>query len=490
LSQNARIVSPSLRETLFLLPAVTIVLALAARLRPLASPDLLWQIRAGERVLTGAPAVDTASAFFRGAELRDHERAFEATVAALYARGGMPLLWWFDFVLTGLFIGAAIASARAVVPSFVARALAAAALVAAVAPLFDLRPEVAIYVAVALAHALRSRARADAPFALPRFAPLVVGAIAAPFHALAVLVVVVPSSYAVAELAVARRFTRAAVVDAVVALATALAIAIVGVRPFAYVLSERTSPFGAHIVERYGLVRAFDRTHDLRPLFAVALALAAIAGLGLVARRTKSTSHAAAAIAMGVLLVPGVLYVRFAPLASLAMMPSAVTGIATLVAPMLVRAPFVLRVGLAVVGCASSFLAGTGELGQFERIIGFDFSHQPVGAVEWMRARRPDASLFHAYNEGAYLLFDHFPPRGVIVDPRAAMLYPDAFAATYYAAIDDPAAFERWADLAPFDTVLLADEHKTTALLRRYLHSSPRWTPVYDDGAFVVFVRS
>jgi hypothetical protein len=38
--------------------------------------------------------------------------------------------------------------------------------------------------------------------------------------------------------------------------------------------------------------------------------------------------------------------------------------------------------------------------------------------------------------------------------------------------------------------VLLGDGHRTTASLRRYLRESPRWTPVYDDGAFVVFTRS
>jgi hypothetical protein len=155
-----------------------------------------------------------------------------------------------------------------------------------------------------------------------------------------------------------------------------------------------------------------------------------------------------------------------------------------------VRTPSVLRVGVAVVACALSFVAGTGDLGQHARIVAFDYSNQPVDAVEWLRVRIPDARLFHAYNEGAYLLYERFPPRGVVIDPRAAMLYPDSYAATYYAALEDPAAFERWAAAAPFDTVLLGDEHKTTAVLRRYLRDSPRWTPVYDDGAFVVFVRA
>jgi hypothetical protein len=386
-----------LTELALLLPVASIVLALGARLRPLGSPDLLWQIRAGERILAGGPAVDTASAFFRGAPLRDHETAFEAIVAALYVRGGMPLLWWFDFLVTALFVGAAVASARNVVPSFAPRVLAAAALVAAVGSRFDLRPEVAIYVAIAVAHAVRCCARPDAPFGLPRFAPIVVGAVAAPFYALSVLVVVVPLSHAVAETIAARRLSRAAVVDAIVAAATAIVIAIVGVRPFAYVLSERTSPFGAHIVERYGLVHAFERTHDLRPALAVVAALVAIVGLGLIARRTKSTGHLAAAIAVAALLVPGLLYVRFAPLGPIAMMPAAVAGIAVLIAPLLVRAPSVLRIGLVVVGCVLSFLAGTEELGQYERIVAFDFSHQPVDAVEWLRARLPDASLFHEY---------------------------------------------------------------------------------------------
>ncbi len=172
------------------------------------------------------------------------------------------------------------------------------------------------------------------------------------------------------------------------------------------------------------------------------------------------------------------------------MLPSAVTGVATFVALLVRRAPPVLRTGAAVIACALSFLSGTGELGQHARIVAFDFAHQPVDAVEWLKTHLPDARLFNAYNEGAYLLFERFPARGVVVDPRAAMLYPDAYAATYYGALEDPAAFERWADAAPFDTVLLGDTHRTTAVLRRYLHDSPRWTSVYDDGAFVVFTRS
>jgi hypothetical protein len=313
---------------------------------------------------------------------------------------------------------------------------------------------------------------------------------AAPFHALSVLVVVVPIAHAAAGLVVARRFTRAVGVDVVVAAATALAIGVVGAHPFAYVLAERTSPFGAHIVERYGLVRAFERTGDARPAFALVVSLAAVAGLAVLVRRTKDERLVAAAIATAALMLPGLLYVRFAALAPLGMMPSVVAGVATLCTPLLSRAPSVLRSGVVVVGCALSFLSGTGELGQHERIVAFDFSRQPVDALDWLRLRVPDARLFHAYNEGAYLLFERFPARGVVIDPRAAMLYPDDYAATYYGALDDPQAFERWADAAPFDTVLLADGHKTTALLRRHLHASPRWTAVYDDGSFVVFVRS
>jgi hypothetical protein len=476
--------------SLLLVPTASLVLGLAVCLRPLGSPDLLWQIRAGEQILAGGARVDAASAFFRGAPLRDHETAFEAIVATLYAHGGMVSLWWLDFALTMLFIAAAIASARTLVPSRTARVLGAAVLVAAVGARLDLRPEIAIYVAIAAAHALRCRARADAPYGVARFAPIVVGALAAPFHALSVLVVVVPLAHATAEALFARRFTRVAVVDLFVAAGTAVALVLVGSRPFSYVLSERTSPFGAHIVERYGLLHAYRRTHDLRPALALVAAVVALAGLLVVARRTKDARPLAAAITMAVLLVPGFLYVRFAALAPLAMLPSAVTGVATLVAPLVARAPSVLRAGAAVVGCALAFLSGTGELGQHARIVAFDFSHQPVEAVEWLKTHLPDARLFHAYNEGAYLLFERFPARGVVVDPRAAMLYPDDYAAAYYAAVDDPDAFERWADAAPFDTVLLGDGHRTTAALRRYLYDSPRWTPVYDDGAFVVFMRS
>jgi hypothetical protein len=112
-----------------------------------------------------------------------------------------------------------------------------------------------------------------------------------------------------------------------------------------------------------------------------------------------------------------------------------------------------------------------------------------VEAVAYLRARRPNAALFHPYNFGSYLIFTGYPPRGVVIDPRAQMVYPNDYALRYYRATSEPRVFDQWADEAPFDTVLLSRRHKGTRPLREHLTSSPQWRVVHEDAVAIIFVR-
>lgn len=425
--------------------AGVLALVVAARLRPLANADLLWQIAAGDAIAAQRRrlTVDLFSASFRGAPLHDHEPLWELLVSTLHRLGGFAALWWLALLLPLLAALAAYLAAGRVASSATARVIALALVVVAVAPRLDLRAEWVPFAAIAVAHALRPRHWA---------APVVVAAFAAPFHALSLLVALVP----LAHLRDRRDALAAALVPLVVFAISPAAV-------YSVVDHLRAPTFSAHLVEYYSPLRFVAASGDPAPL--IALTLAAVAAVGVSAREDRRL--------LLLLMVPALFRVRFTALCLLGALPLVVGGVAAVLDRALARVRIAPAIALLVCGVAITLL--TRDLG-LRPVIAFDWSEQPVEAERRIRA---DARLFHAFNFGAYLIYAKRP---VWIDPRAATLYPDAHARAYYATTVD--------DLGPFDTVLLHRRHRGTAPLRAALYADPRFRIAYEDGVAVVFERS
>lgn len=478
--------------------------AILVRLQPLRSADLLWQLRTGEVVASRGAAVhaDLFTFALRGAPIRDHEAAFEAFVAWSVHRGGFPLLWWLNL---GLVVVAALAAAHVArrlvrdVPSVV---VASAVVLAAASTRLELRAETATFCAIALAYAARRRADVPIEGAAPRawagvawrLAPLGVAVVAAPFHGLALLVAAAPAAHlGEALVAYARRSSppprpRHVALDAAVMAAIVLAVEIASPGLLANVLASATGPtFMQHIIEWYSPLRYARASGDVTPLVAIGVAFASVGGLLAMVRDGRA--RIADALLVSALALLGCRFVRLTALPLLAALPWAIAGIAELVRLALLR----LRpraASLAVqVAAFALVLAHVGAGAQLRGVAGFDWGRQPRAAVAWLRARRPNAALFHGYNQGALLIYEQYPPRGVVIDPRAWTLYPEWYARRYYDALAMPEAFEAWADTAPFDTVLLPRNHAGTSALTRHLSETPRWSLAYEDELARVFVR-
>ena len=470
------------RGALLIAPLVGAGLAVVARLQPLRNADLLWQIRSGEEILRRrAPVpVDLYSYAFRGRPIHDYGAGFELLVAALHRSVGLRGLWWATMGLLAAVVALATHASRKLVPSVSARVIGAAATIAFVAPSTELRAELATFAAIGVAHALRRRVAEEdqsrRALAL-RISPIAIAAIAALFHGLAWCTALVPLVHATdTALARPRGWRRRVLVDAGVALGCVVVVAIASGSAIVEHINELRTPFS--------LLRTGGNVMPAATLLACAVAF-----LGLLRLRSQRLARSGDAILFLLLIVPGLRYARFAPLPLFAMMPLAIGGLAAIA--WLPSAPRLrtLAVGLPAIACAFAILVITAEYGSDPRTVGFDWSVQPVDAVEYLRTQRPNAALFHPYNYGPYLIFEGYPPRGVVIDSRAEMVYSNEFIRHYYAATSDLALFERWADEAPFDTVLLSRHHKGTRALREFLEKAPRWRVAHEDFVAIVIVR-
>ena len=481
---------------------VVAALAGAARLRPFRNPDVLWQVRTGDLVLaTWRPVpVDRFTSTLRGQPIHDHEPAFEALVAWVDRAAGLDALWWINLALAALACVAAFRYAARLVPSPTARLVAVALIVVGVAPRLELRAEAASFLAIAVAHALR---RADGDDARPRWtrrlAPIACAAIGSPFHGLALLTALVPATHAGETLLRGPRRPgawRSIAIDVCAAIGCVFAAELVMPGMIANVLGNAgAEAFKRHIIEGYSPLRFFARTGDPQPIVALAIALVAAAGL-LTLRRPRGDGGGPRARLADVLLIvlmvpPGVKWTRFAAVAVLAALPWAIGGVAAVadLALRRTRPRPLVSVGVALIAAATCAYRVTESLGSDGRVVGFDWSTQPIATVEWLRAHRPDAALFNTYNYGPYLIYARYPPRGVTIDTRSATVYPGPYAERYYAALADPAVFEAWVAEAGFDTVLIQRAHVGSAPLRLHLSASPRWASVAYDRVSLVFVR-
>jgi hypothetical protein len=420
-----------------------LALLIVARLRPLANADLLWQIASGDAIAAQRRrlAVDLFSASFRGAPLHDHEPLWELLVAAIHRAGGFAAMWWTALAVALACGLAAYRAAARIAPSPIARAVAIALVLVAVAPRLDLRAEWVGFAAIAVAHHFRPRHWTI---------PIVIAAIAAPFHGLAVLCALVSLAHHTR-----RDLIAAAAIPLVVFAISPSAI-------FSIVDHLRAPTFTAHLVEYYSPWRYIAASGDPAPILALTLA-----GVSLAAARDRADRFLVA-----MLIVPALFRVRFTALCVLGTLPVVIGGVASILDRALSRTRLAPALALLVTGAAMTVL--TVDLG-LRPTVGFDWSEQPVDAV---RAIRTDARLFHSFNFGAYLIYAGRP---VWIDPRAATLYPESHARAYYATTID--------DLAAFDTVLLHRRHKGTATLRAALYGDPRFRVHYEDAVAVVFTR-
>ncbi len=475
--------------------------AVLARLRPLQSGDLLWQLRTGEAALAHGPVHRDLFSFpFRGAPILDHERAFELLVAVVHRRGGFELLWWCNLALVVFAALAAARLARRMVEQIAPVVLATGVVLAAGAPRLELRAEAATFFAIAIAHALRRRAdEAERGSSgrwrglARRLSPIVVAAVAAPFHGLALLVALVPLAHLGEAVVAVVRGERAATRRRTLAIDAVVAIAVVGASELAspgLLANLRVSATGPtfmrHIIEWYSPLRYARQSGDVTTLAAIGVALLALAGLVAMAREGRA--RVADVLLLAALSLLGLRFVRLTALPLLGAMPWAIAGLAELAR----RAFAALRSRASLGAMGALFALSVAHLAaaaQLHDVVGFDWSRQPCAAVAWLRGHRPEAALFHAYNQGALLIYEGWPTRGVVIDPRAWTLYPEWYARRYYDALATPARFEAWADEAPFDTVLLPKNHAGTSALARHLSSAPRWAIAYADEQAVAFVR-
>ena len=434
-----------------------VVLTVAARLRPLANADLLWQIASGEviRAARGRLTVDVFSASLLGAPLHDHEPAWEVLVSALHRGVGFAGLWWLTLVTMVVAALVADCVASRIVPSAAARVAAFALVYVAVHARLDLRAEWVPFAAIAVAHAVRTRGERPVHVA----APIAIAAIAAPFHALALAVAVVPIAHWLAHRRRRDALVAAGVIAIVVAVSPASLLSVID--------HLRAHTFSAHIVEYYSPWRIVAGG-DASPLIALTLAVVAMAGLG----------RGPSAILIALLVLPGLLRVRFTTMCLLAALPWVVAGVAAVLDRALARIRVRAAVSTLVAGIAITVM--TRDAGR-QPMVGFDWSDQPVDAVAHLP---PGARLFHPFNFGAYLIYARVP---VVIDPRAATLYPEPYAGTYYEALADEAHFATF--LARFDTVLLHRRHRGTAQLRAFLYRDPRFVVIWEDQTAVVFGR-
>lgn len=466
---------------------------MVARLRPLESSDLLWQIRTGEQVLATHRRVttDLFSFPFRGAPVHDHEAAFEAFAAWMHAHFGFGGLWWVNLGAVMLLAAVATHLAGTLVEHASSRVVGVACALAASAPRLELRPEHATFAALFLAHLLRrSAAPLDATQGPERtrallriLAPVPLAAMAALCHGLAPIVGLASIASAIGAV-VERRPRRVVLLDVGVAVGCVAAAELVAPGT----LRNLTANAGgvSHIVEWYSPLHFIRSSGQLIPLFMLGVAFVAIAGLVRLVRASRARWSDVAFVSL--VTVGGLRYVRIAAIVPVVAMPLFIAGIAAVFELALARARLAIRATAATVACVASLYVVSENL-EFGLVRGFDFARQPAAAVEWLKANRPNAALFHPYNFGAYLVWERYPPRGVVIDGRAATLYPHDYVEHYYAASNDPALFDAWATAAPFDTVLLQRGHRGTRTLANHLATSPSWKLAHADVGALVFVR-
>lgn len=115
---------------------------------------------------------------------------------------------------------------------------------------------------------------------------------------------------------------------------------------------------------------------------------------------------------------------------------------------------------------------------------------QPVGACEFLRASadRLPHRLFHDYAWGGYLIFRCAPPYQVLIDGRAAQVYPPGLYREILESVRSPLEFQRFLDRYQLHLAMLSTR-PDTRYTYRLLQDNPVWVDIYHDEHQVLFLR-
>ena len=108
----------------------------------------------------------------------------------------------------------------------------------------------------------------------------------------------------------------------------------------------------------------------------------------------------------------------------------------------------------------------------------------PDSAAAWVRAHRPDATIFNPYNWGGYLIWALWPQYQVFVDGRTD-LYGDAFLREYLNVQLGQSGFERILSAYGVDLII---SYPNDGLAAR-LACSQEWEQVYRDEVAAIWQR-
>ena len=150
---------------------------------------------------------------------------------------------------------------------------------------------------------------------------------------------------------------------------------------------------------------------------------------------------------------------------------SPATGVALLINFLFLLAPATLAV------------ARVGHFVTHER--SYEAKHYPVGAVDFLSARRLPGPIFNDYGWGGYLIRRLYPEYRVYIDGRADV-YGDQFMTETFRTYDGRTGWREPLDRLAIHTVLISPDSALASLLR----SDGNWEKVYEDDQAVIFTKS
>lgn len=112
----------------------------------------------------------------------------------------------------------------------------------------------------------------------------------------------------------------------------------------------------------------------------------------------------------------------------------------------------------------------------------------PIRASAFVKQMKLPPRLFNDLSTGGYLSWDRPVEGGVYIDGRLEV-YDAAFFTAYTAALSEPTLWQREADRAGIQTVLLFHRWTNRHPLIRWLLKTSDWTLVYFDDVAIIFVR-
>lgn len=466
---------------------VVVVLALFAALAPwrtISDPDLPWHLETGRWMLAhhAIPDGDTFSFTFPGQPWRQPDPLAHLGMGWWWAHTGLVGSLWFTSVLTF-----AIVLALGLVATDRLRHRSAAVLgsvllltVAVAAHRFQLRPQTAMYLLLALLLWRFDRAAAQDPVRRPwEVLPLLV--FWGNFHASYTIALAFCGAWAAGMvLEPVRRAPREAWTRALHLAPWGLAcVAAAACQPYPYrQLVAMLSIFRDPAV-RTTITEWAPPTMDL--LVGPPLVLAAVTVAALVHDRHAVRAWEVCVLALATYL--GLHSVRFVSLWAVVAGPLALRHLAGVS----LRAS-IERMAVAVVLCVP-FLVGPGMdiespwLGDIRRPrVALDPGIFVEDAAHWLETHRPHGRWFNSFNVGGFLIWRLSPWWKDFIDGRTTNVFPNSFLAEVAAmtASNWQPTFARWR----IDGAVTVQGPVAASIARH-----PDWAPVYFDDTVILSVR-